>query len=106
MFNVEKALQELSEKTYRQIQEETAWTWLSRAAASYQNCLEEEPSRRLVCWTLGEEYYHEAIEHGALTEGNENLVQELREAVRPYQEKAAAFVDYMVNSSKEETDAE
>lgn len=89
MLNVEQALVELEQKDYRTIQEETAWKWASRACACYQNCVSSEISGRLECWTLAEEYYHEAIEHAALVEGQPYLVQEVRDAIAPYQEKAA-----------------
>lgn len=89
MINLDEALEELQLKTYRQIQEETAWKWAGRACASYQNCLQEVPANRLICWTLGEEYYHEAVEHAALAEETSDLMQAIRDTVHPFQEKAA-----------------
>lgn len=90
MINLKEALVELQQKDYRTIQEETAWKWASRSCASYENCATVEgQSAKLVCWTLAEEYYHEAVEHAALVEGNESLVNQVRQAVHVYQEKAA-----------------
>lgn len=89
MIDLAKAAQELQQKTYAQIQEETAWTWASRACVSYQNCVAEKFPAKLVCWTLGEEYYHEAVEHAALNSNNPGLVQAIRDAVHPFQEKAS-----------------
>lgn len=88
MLNLEQAQAELRQKNYDQIQEETAWVWGSRAAACFQNVLDGTKDR-LACWTLAEEYYHEAIEHAALST-NETLVKEIRVAISSYQEKAAA----------------
>jgi len=51
--------------------------------------LSEAPEKKLICWTLAEEYYHEAIEHAALVEGKDGLVRQVREAIHPFQEKAA-----------------
>lgn len=88
MIKLKEAKEELEKKTYREIQKSTAWTWASRAAASYDNCAKADKDK-LVLWTVAEEFYHEAIEHAALVEGEEDLVKEVREAVSPYQEKAA-----------------
>lgn len=89
MLDLEKARQDLQQKSYAQIQEETAWTWASRACASYENCVKEKFPMKLICWSLGEEYYHEAIEHAALNSSNPGLVQDIRNAVHPFQEKAS-----------------
>lgn len=88
MLDLDRASEELKQKNYKQIQEETAWTWASRACVSYQNCENLEGTEKLVCWTVAEELYHESIEHAALS-GNDGLLQQIRDAVHPYQEKAA-----------------
>lgn len=93
MLKLNEALQELENKTYRQIQKETAVKWASRAAAAYQNCSKAKKSEKLVLWTVAEEFYHEAIEHAALVEDEEDLVKNVREAVHPYLDKAAESMD-------------
>lgn len=98
MINLEEAIQELSQKSYGQVQEETAWKWASRAAASYQNCLTAGNDTKLICWTLGEEYYHEAVEHAALDSNNPGLLQQVRDAVHHFQEKAAQSMESSVGS--------
>lgn len=90
MINLEEALQELAQKTYAQIQSETAYKWASRACACYESCAEEKDwTKKLVWWTLAEEYYHEAVEHGALVGNSGELVKEIREAINFYQENAS-----------------
>jgi len=89
MLDLNKAIQELGQKDYRQIQTETAWTWASRSAAWYQNCINSKPNEKLAAWTLAEEYAHEAFEHAALVEGDDNLVKTVRTALHSYQEQAA-----------------
>ena len=92
MLKVDEAKQELSQKNLQQIQTETAWKWASRAAASFDNCLSAEGTRKLACWSIGEEYYHEALEHAALVEGAD-LIGQVKQALEPYHEKAAADMD-------------
>lgn len=89
MVGLDKAKEELSQKTYAQIQEETAWTWSSRACVCYQNCVEEKFPAKLAWWSMGEEYAHESYEHAALTVESPNLLQQIRDAVQPYQEAAS-----------------
>lgn len=89
MLDVQAALKELKEKTYGQIQYETSFKWASRAAASYQNCLSVPVEEKLVCWTIAEEFYHEAVEHAALVSNNDTLLKQIRDLVHPFQEKAA-----------------
>lgn len=93
MLKIEEASKELEKKSYAEIQEETAWKWASRAAASYAKCCEcDAGTKRLVLWTVGEEYYHEAVEHASLVATKEGLVKEIRDAVGPYQEDAAGWL--------------
>jgi hypothetical protein len=89
MLDLAKAKQELSQKTYAQIQEETAWTWASRACASYQGCVAADFPAKLALWSLGEEYYHEAIEHAGFSAANPTLLQQIRDAVHPFQQGAS-----------------
>lgn len=89
---MEEAKRELSQKNLNQIQTETAWKWASRAAASFENCLSETGSKKLACWSIGEEYFHEALEHAALVEGDD-LISQVKKELVPYQEKAAEDMD-------------
>jgi hypothetical protein len=94
MLDIQKALEELKNKNLDQIQTDTAWSWASRAAASFQNCLQSQGIKKMTCFAIGEEYMHEALEHAALVEGADILSQVKKELV-PYQEKAAQDVDQM-----------
>lgn len=90
MLDLEKALAELKSTNYQQIQEQTAWTWASRACVCYNSCADQQDNRvRLACWAVGEEYYHEAVEHAALYDGEIDLVKAIRQAVAPHQEQAS-----------------
>lgn len=100
MLDLEKARQELSEKNLDQIQKETAITWASRAGVSFQNCLAAEDLLKAVtCFSIGQEYFHEALEHAALVEG-EDVLSALKQELMPYQEKAAEYID---NTFKKES---
>lgn len=89
MIDLAKAKLELQQKTYASIQEETAWTWASRACVSYQSCVAAEFPAKLALWSLGEEYLHEAIEHAGFNAVNPNLAQQIRDAVHPFQQGAS-----------------
>lgn len=102
MLKVKEAEKELKEKSYREIQKETAWKWASRAAASYEQCVKVKKADKLVHWTIAEEFYHEAVEHAALVEGEEDLLKSIREAVHPYMEKAAEIMS--PSTDKEDLD--
>jgi hypothetical protein len=89
MLNLEKARKELANKSYGEIQAETAWTWASRACVAYQNINERDVgSDRLVAWSVAEELYHESVEHAALA-NVEGLLGKIREAVKPFQDAAS-----------------
>lgn len=82
MLDIEKAKKELAEKTLDQIQRETAWTWASRAAASFENVIAADPEKKVSIYMAASEYLHEAIEHAALVfDGDGSLVDEIRLAV-------------------------
>ena len=103
MLKVKEAKEELSKKSYKDIQEETAYKWASRASASYELVLEVERSRKLVTWTLAGEYYHEAIEHAALVDDEtENTVKKIQKDVDPYQEKALRHLETIFNQNMSE----
>ena len=68
-LKIDKAKEELKEKSYLEIQKSTAWTWASRAAVSYDLAIDEKDlSRKVAVFQVAEEYHHEAIEHAALYE--------------------------------------
>jgi len=93
MFDVKKASEELAEKSYREIQKETAYKWASRAAASYEAVISTRREDKLAVWSVAEEYYHEAIEHAALVEDKEaGMVAEIQGLVEAYVEKAVAHL--------------
>ena len=94
MLNVEEALQELGQKSLNDIQKETAVKWASRAAASFQNCLSETGTKKMVCWSVGEEYAHEAVEHAALVEG-EDMVSVIKQELEQYRQAAAQSLDQL-----------
>lgn len=92
MLDLEKARQELGEKNLDQIQKETAMTWGSRAAVSFENCLAATGIKKMTCFAIGLEYFHEALEHAALVEG-EDVITALKKELSPYQERAAQDID-------------
>ena len=85
MLKIKEAKEELAKKSYRQIQEETSWTWSSRAAASYQNVLTASRDRKISTYLLAQEYHHEGIEHAALVEtGASSLLSQVQRALAPH----------------------
>jgi hypothetical protein len=97
MLKIEEARDEIASKTHRQIEEETAWKWASRAAASYE-LVSNKGEDKLAIWSMAEDFYHEAIEHAALVEKEsddegEELVAKVRKAVSPYIDKAVEAMD-------------
>ena len=70
---IENAVVELSKKTLRDIQIETAKTWAGRACAAAQMCLIHDAI----------EYAHESIEHAALS-GNDSLLREVKYTMKQY----------------------
>lgn len=93
MLKLEEARQELKSKTYQQIQKETAIKWASRAAAAFELCSEAKDADKLLHWSIGEDTYHEALEHAILADEDGKLAREVREAVHPYLDKAAESMD-------------
>jgi len=89
-LKIDKAKEELKEKSYLDIQKQTAWTWASRAAASYELAIEEKDLRRKVAvFQVAEEYHHEAIEHAALYEDRGDLLKEVEKELDKYRDKAS-----------------
>lgn len=103
MLNLEEARKKLEEKSYHEIQKETAWTWSSRAVVSYEFVLEASKDQKIASWTVAEEFYHEAIEHAALTEEDApKLLKEIQDAVHPYQEKAVEHLESLLKQDLSE----
>jgi len=98
MLDLNAALEELKTVNYNEIQISTAWKWASRSCASYQYCLEKQGIDKLASWTLGAEYGAEAVEHAAMATEIEGLVEAIRDAIYPYEQKA---YQAMVGASSE-----
>jgi hypothetical protein len=94
MLDLEKARKELSEKNLDQIQKETAITWGSRAAISFENCLTAVGIKKITCFAVGLEYYTESLEHAALCQEGDLLAQ-IKKELDPYQERAAKDIDQL-----------
>lgn len=89
MLKIKEAKEELAKKSYRDIQEQTSWTWASRAVVSYQNVLTVSKDKKISTYLLAEEYYHESVEHAALVEtGASSLLSMIQAAVMPHASKA------------------
>jgi hypothetical protein len=89
MLKIREAKKELAEKSYRDIQESTAWTWASRGVASYQNVMIVSKDKKMAYYLLAEEYSHEAREHAALVEaGASSLLSQVQAAIVPHALKA------------------
>jgi len=90
-LNLDKAKDELKEKSYLEIQKQTAWTWASRSAVSYDATIEEKNlARKVAIFQVAEEYHHEAIEHAALFEDGGNLLAQVDKELEPFRDRAAA----------------
>ncbi len=91
MLKVKEAREELSGKSYLEIQKETAIKWASRAAASYDLAIEEKDiHRKVAVFQVAEEYHHEAIEHAALYEDGGDLLNKVDKELEPFRERATA----------------
>lgn len=82
-LDINKAQEELKTKTYKDIQKQTAWTWASRAAASYLAVVGETVTmNKVLLVQVAEEYYHEAVEHAALYDDDGSLLKEINEIIK------------------------
>ena len=98
-LKLDKAKEELKEKSYLDIQKQTAWTWASRAAVSYDLAIEEkDPHRKVAVFMVAEEYYHEAVEHAALYEDGGKLLAKVDEELEPYRDRATADLQNSLKS--------
>jgi hypothetical protein len=101
MLNLQKAKEELKHKSYLEIQKDTAITWASRAAASYDLAIEEKDAHRKVAvFMVAEEYYHEAIEHAALFEDGGDLLSKVDLELEPFRERATADLHTSLNPDR------
>jgi hypothetical protein len=85
------ARKELKEKSLLDIERATAITWGGRAAASFLLAREAtDPKERLQRLQDGENYRQEALEHAAMTEDLELLVQ-VRKEMDVHRKPAMAY---------------
>lgn len=86
MLEVEKAREEILSKTNDQINEETAWTWASRAAAAFVLSKTSETERQREEFRLrGVDLLHEALEHAALVGDDASFLQTIIDSIRQVQ---------------------
>jgi hypothetical protein len=98
-LKLDKAKEELKEKSYLEIQKSTAWTWASRAAVSYDLAIEEKDNHRKVAvFMVAEEYHHEAIEHAALYEDGGDLLKKVDAELEPFRDRATADLQNSLKS--------
>jgi len=97
-LNIEKGSKDIELKSLAQIQEETAWTWASRAAAAYKK-LEETGDWK---WkTDAEEYRHEAVEHAALIgDTHPTVLTEIHDALEEYRKEAQESAEEIKKAEK------
>lgn len=89
MLKVAEAKEELSKKSYLEIQKETAWKWASRAAASYELAIEEKDvHRKMAIFHVASEFHHEACEHAALYEDKGKLLAEIEKELESHSDRA------------------
>lgn len=87
MIDVQKANQELQEKTYEEIQTTTAYTWASRAIASYLRASSSTKiEQKIDSLERGIEYEGESLEHAGLA--SPELLTELKKLLYPHKVKA------------------
>lgn len=90
MLDLEKARKELREKTIRQIHEQTAWTWASRAVAMFEISTNIDGFDKVFRFSDAIEFVGEAKEHAAQVSAE--LVAEIEAALVDYSFGAAADI--------------
>lgn len=89
-FDTKAAAEELTKKNLHQIELETAYKWASRAWVAYTN-FNKSRDWRWLC--DADDYYHEALEHGALAEQKTNgVLKEIRAKIDPVKKEAELIV--------------
>lgn len=84
MLKLDDAKLEIQNKTIKQIHEETAWKWASRAAAAYERSAHAGVSQQLAFLLDAEEYFSEAKEHAAQVDAA--LLVQIINAVKKYKD--------------------
>lgn len=100
-LNREKARKELEGKSYEEIQEDTAYSWGSRALVEADNVISSSSFReKLASWTLALEYYTEATEHAAA--GTEGFLKKIKDELEPDMDKAVVELERFFEDKNEE----
>ncbi len=89
-FDIKAAQVELSKKLVHQIEFEAACKWAARAYVAYMNFIKSKDAR----WMFdAENYWHEYLEHAALSEGkNAEQLVKIRAKVEPLRKDANLLV--------------
>jgi hypothetical protein len=113
---IEDARQELQEKSMEDIQIETAKKWAARAYVAYEIAVyfgSEDRDNAMGWFHVGEEYRHEALEHSALIEVEDesnDLLDSIRKLLNPIRdmaiESAYGVKSEVVTEVEEETISE
>jgi hypothetical protein len=98
MLKVQEALLELSQKTFGEIQRETAIKWASRAAAAFERTLDAQNACKHNHFSSANAYWSEALEHAA--EVGPYFVQQILDAVSPYHDKADQLIQDIMEGEK------
>jgi hypothetical protein len=96
---IKEATEELSKKSYRDIQVETAFKWAARACASYKNVSSAKTDgAKLHTYLLAEEYAHEAVEHAALVPTlPDDILKDVQRLIEPFQIEAYDELEVALN---------
>jgi ABC-type phosphate transport system auxiliary subunit len=87
-IDIASANAELQQKTYEQIQSETASKWTNRALASYERSRNGKKLDEKLGWLCyGQEYASEAIEHAALSD-DLKLLEDVKKNLNSYYMRA------------------
>src|SRR6266478_4449672 len=94
-LDLEAARKELKEKSENEIEEETARKWAARAIVCYEKCIEDSS---VEMFSRGDDNYHEALEHAALSE-NTGLVSEVKSEIAEKRKKCLAKISKTAGTS-------
>lgn len=94
MLDLDSVREEINQKhALDKIHRATAWKWASRAAASYEAVLTEDPKKFMNRMIKAAEFNGEALEHAAQTGFPHILVKEIYEAIDPYLQAAWEHIE-------------
>lgn len=94
MLDLEKARKEIKDKGIRQIHEQTAWTWASRAIAAFEASIEATGLEKVFKFSDAQEYVGEAKEHASQV--NSDFLREIEKSVSIPSAKATVnMVEYL-----------